>query len=278
MLTEAQIQARRFGIGGSDMPIILGLSTYKTPFTLYLEKIGTLECKQEMTDAQYWGHKHEPVIRDEFAKRHNLTIETPDTITHPTLKFMLANLDGFIPELNAVLEIKTCSEWRAKDWGDIGTDSIPLSYLIQVAHYCIVTNSSCAYIAALIGLSDYREFKYERDPVLENHIIEVAAKFWACVQNKTPPPPVNQYDLRLMFPKHHPDKIKKIDRPLHQKIASFTDTRSKIKQLNELEDKYKFDIMQFMGDAECLVDDEGEPIISWKANKKGSRMFLVKGV
>jgi hypothetical protein len=43
------------------------------------------------------------------------------------------------------------------------------------------------------------------------------------------------------------------------------------------EEQYKFNIMQFMQDAECLVDKEGRPIISWKANKRGSRTFLVKG-
>jgi len=274
MLTEAQRQLRQSGIGGSDMPIIMGVSSYKTPFQLYLEKTGPLP-ENETTEAQFWGHEMEPVIRKHFARKYNVDIETPDTIKHPEIDFLLANIDGYIPSLNAILEVKTSRASSA--WADRDNNPMVMQYLIQVAHYCIVTNASCAYIAILIGGNEYHEIKYERNNILETEIIKRAKEFWHCVQTKTPPAPTNQLDLRLMFPKHHPDKIKKIDPFLNQKISSFTDTRSKIKQLNELEDKYKFDIMQFMGDAECLVDDEGKPIISWKANKKGSRMFLVKG-
>jgi hypothetical protein len=32
-----------------------------------------------------------------------------------------------------------------------------------------------------------------------------------------------------------------------------------------------------MQDAECLVDETGKPILSWKADKRGSRRFLLKG-
>ena len=50
MITQQQREERKLGIGGSDMPIILGLSNYKTPYQLYLEKIGEAESTYEDTE------------------------------------------------------------------------------------------------------------------------------------------------------------------------------------------------------------------------------------
>lgn len=277
MITEQQRQERLSGIGGSDIPVILGLSSYKTPYQLYLEKIGHVEVDEEMTELQYWGHQLEGIVRDEFAKRNNVEVETRDTIIHPVHSFLRGNIDGFIPSLNAVLEVKCSSTFMSSEWGDDGSDTIPMQYLVQVAHYCILTNAKCAYLAVLIGGNNYREFQYNRDTALENHLIEEATKFWNCVETRTPPDPVNQHDLRLMFPKHDPEKTLKINNDIMEQLTVLGETKFKIKALSEIEDKYKFNIMQFMQDAECLVDNEGKPIVSWKANKRGSRTFLLKG-
>jgi putative phage-type endonuclease len=278
MITEQQRIDRRLGIGGSDMPIIMGLSSYKTPYQLYLEKIGQTEIKDEMTPYQYWGHQLEGIIRDEFAKRHNVSIETPDTLTHPIYPFLRGNIDGFIPDYNAVLEVKCSSSFMSHQWGEDGSDVIPMPYLVQVAHYCAVADADCAYIAVLIGGNDYREYKYTRDLELERHVIDSAKKFWDLVQNKTPPSATNQIDLKLMYPKHDPEKTKAIDPEVDRQLITLADTRFKIKQLSEVEEQYKFNIMQFMKDAECLVNESGQPIVTWKANKRGSRTFLMKGV
>lgn len=278
MITEQQREERKFGIGGSDMPIVLGLSNYKTPYQLYLEKIGEAESDSEMTPFQYWGHQLEGVIREEFAKRNNVVIETPDSCVHPVLDYLRGNVDGFIPEWNAVLEVKCSSGFMAHEWGEDGSDVIPMQYLVQVAHYCAVMNADCAYIAVLIGGNDYREFKYTRNFELESKVIDAAKKFWECVQTRTPPEPVNQIDLKLMYPKHDPEKTKTIAPEVAEQLTTLVDTRFKIKQLSEIEEKYKFNIMQFMKDAECLTDQSGRPIVSWKANKRGTRTFLMKGL
>lgn len=278
MITEQQRQERKLGIGGSDMPIILGLSSYKTPYQLYLEKIADNLEPDEQSEQQYWGHQLEGLIRDEFAKRNNVQVSVPETIIHPDYSFLRGNVDGFITSLNAVLEVKCSNQFMASEWGEDGSDVIPMPYLVQVAHYCAVSNADCAYIAVLIGGNDYREYKYTRDKALEEYIINAAKTFWKCVQTQTPPEPINQIDLRLMFPKHDPDKTLTINNDVAEQLTTLAETRFKIKELSQIEDRYKFNIMQFMQDAECLVDESGRPIVSWKSNKRGSRTFLLKGV
>jgi putative phage-type endonuclease len=278
MITQEQRNDRNLGIGGSDMPVILGLSQYKTPYQLYLEKIGEAQPVEEETQYQYWGNQLEGLLRDEFAKRNNVLVTTLDTVVHPEYAFLRGNLDGFIPEQNAVLEIKSSSQFMSTVWGVSGTDEIPMQYLVQVAFYCMLTNADCAHVAVLIGGNDYREYKYTRDLALEETILKAAKRFWNCVVTKTPPAPINQVDLRLMYPKHDPEKTVTISEAIKEELTILASTKMKIKEFSEIEDKHRFNIMQYMKDAECLADTDGNALATWKANKRGSRTFLVKGV
>jgi putative phage-type endonuclease len=182
MITEEQRKARMMGIGGSDMSIILGLSTYKTPYVLYLEKKGLIESAYKETEQQYWGNKLEGVIRQHFTATHNIDVHEPETLIHPLYDFLRANVDGYIPAWNAVLEIKCSDKYMRHEWGDADSDAIPMQYLCQVAHYCAVTNADKAIIAVLIGGNEYREFTYIRDLELEAKLIDAASTFWKAVQ------------------------------------------------------------------------------------------------
>lgn len=277
MITDEQREQRKLGIGGSDTPIILGLSNYKTPYQLYLEKKGILSTDdQEMSQFQYWGNRLENVIRDEFSDRNNVLIQTPDTLIHPFYDFMRANIDGYIVEWDAVLEIKCSSQFMSHEWGEDGSDYIPMAYLVQVAHYCSVTNAKEAHIAVLIGGHDYRQYKYVRDAELEKAIIQSASAFWESVQSDSPPPPVNQIDLKMMFPRHNSEKSINLSDDIQSHLKKLNDVKKKMKELQGIEEESRFNIMQHMKDAECLVDETGRPLITWKANKKGSRTFLCK--
>lgn len=277
MINDTQKKLRKEYIGGSDMPIILGLSNFKTPYQLWLEKTGKLSQNEPETTYQYWGSTLEPIIRQEFIKRNNVEVTQPDTIEHPLFNFIRANVDGFIPSLNAVLEIKTTSAYNAKEWGESGTDSIPLYYLVQVAHYCAVTNADYAYIAVLIGGSDYREYKYFRDFALELKLLDAAKVFWDCVQNNIEPDPINVFDLKMKYPDHIPEKSIKINNNVAIELKTLTNTKKKIKELTEIEEKCKFNLQSFMKDAEVLIDETGKMLASFRTNKRG-RTFLTKEV
>ena len=277
MITAEQKEQRKLGIGGSDSPIILGLSSYKTPYQLFLEKKGILATDDEMSPVQYWGNRLESVIREEFAIKNNVFVETPDTLVHPILDFMRANVDGYIPNWDAVLEVKCANSFMAQEWGEDGSDVIPMTYLIQVAHYCSVMNAKEAHIAVLIGGNDYRQYKYVRDLEIEKTIIESGSAFWDCVQKDIAPDPVNQVDLRMMYPRHSPDKSMPISNEIDNHLKKLFDVKKKMKELKEIEEESQFKLMQYMEDSECLIDETGRPLVTWKVNKRGARTFLIKG-
>lgn len=277
MLTEEQKTARMHSIGGSDIAIILGLSKYKTPYELYLEKKGLLSGDHDESSVQYWGNRLESVVRNEFALRNDVTVDTPDTITHPFYDYMRGNLDGFIAEHNAVLEIKCSTQFMAQEWGEQGSDTIPMSYLCQVAYYCALTNADKAYIAVLIGGHDYREFCYMRDTQLEFHVIKAAADFWECIQNDEPPATATIADCRLKFPSSNSGETVTITTEIKERLDKLRDLKKAQKSLDNNEEEMKMAIIEYMQNAEAIVDALGKPLVTYKSNKKGARSFLIKG-
>jgi predicted phage-related endonuclease len=56
MLTAEQLEARKAGIGGSDVASIVGISPWKTKHQLYLEKRGEIEEEQLTSEVIHFGN------------------------------------------------------------------------------------------------------------------------------------------------------------------------------------------------------------------------------
>lgn len=276
MLTDEQRLKRVNGIGASDTPIIMGYSSYKTPYQLYLEKTGIITPDDEVTELQYWGNMIEPLIIKRFEEENNVVITFPDTVSHPEYPFIFANLDGWIESERAVVEAKCVNSFQRKEWDMALTDGMPLVYLIQIAKQCLITDASRGYCPVLIGGNEYKQFIYERDPVLEEIILKSDIEFWNCIQNKIEPEPIRMSDCRLKFPMPSPEKISYATFKTDKALCELMNTKSQIKQLNEKEEDYKMHLMCHMGDAEYLMNNEGELLATWKATKKGNRVFNIK--
>lgn len=276
MLTDEQRAKRCEGIGASDTPIIMGYSSYKTPYQLYLEKTGALDCNDEITEQQYWGNALEPIIINRFAEENDVKITFPDTVYHPDYHYIFANLDGWIESENAIIEAKSANSFQRKEWDMALTDGIPLVYLIQVAKQCLITNATRGYCAVLIGGMEYKQFIYERDAVLEDLILKADIEFWKCVQNRTAPDSIATSDCRLKFPIPHPDKIAETNFRTSNALMGLMNVKASIKDLMQQEDRLKMEIMSHMGRAEYLMGQEGELVATWKATKKGTRVFNIK--
>jgi len=263
-------------IGGSDIPIILGLSSFKTPLQLWLEKTGQVTGDFQESEQIKWGRLLEKIIIQEFANRNNIEVEIEREIVHHKYFYLKGHLDGFLRNPKRVLEVKTVNQFQAGEWGLDLTDEIPLTYMCQVALYCSIVECDEAIIVVLIGGSQYREYIYKRDLDLENSILQKAHEFWEAITSLTPPLPINQQDINLMYPLHEAGKVKTLSFDAQFALADLHNARKNKKLAEAAENQYKFDLMKYMQDAEILADQDGRPLVTWKANKKGSRVFLVK--
>lgn len=96
---------RRLFVGGSDVPIILGLSKYKSQFELAKEKVGLAPQIFDGNEYTTFGQVMEPQIRD-YINTVNQTNFVPDTTINKE-KFIRGNCDGADYDEQLLLEIKT---------------------------------------------------------------------------------------------------------------------------------------------------------------------------
>lgn len=184
-LTAEQIERRKFGIGGSECAMALGLSKRKTALELYLEKRGEVVPEFEETEEQWWGRMLEPIVRQKYAERTGRVVRLPeDTLRHPEHEFMLAHVDG-VTDDGRGYEGKTA--FHSIGWGEEGTDEIPIDYLMQTQHYMVVTGLPVFDVASLIGRR-FALYEVKADAELQQMIIEGERDFIRRVREGDPPP------------------------------------------------------------------------------------------
>lgn len=178
-LTDAPVEsdgwreARRTRINGSEIAAVMGLSPFESAFSLWHRKAGNV-ADVESTEAMHWGNVLEPVVRDEWNRRHLLDgyhcLETGQW-RHVDRDWQGGSPDGLVwplivedeqaPPL-ALLEVKTTG--HRDGWGEPGTDEIPIHYRCQVLWYLDVFGVDVCHVAVLIAGSDYREYAVHYDP------------------------------------------------------------------------------------------------------------------
>jgi putative phage-type endonuclease len=254
--------------------VIAGMNQYKSPFALYLEKIGELQ-DDEQSEAAYWGNTLEEVVAAEFSKRTGLDIrERHELLQHDTYEFMLANLDREVicPERGiGILECKTASEYLKDEW--VG-ENIPDSYYLQVQHYLAVTGYSFAYIAVLIGGNKFVYKEVIRDDEVIEFLYKLESDFWNNHVIPKIPPPVDGSDsckdsLNKLY-KNSIDEMIEFSPDEMKLVEELRMVKSEIKLLEKRKDELENNIKFLLGDKQIGTYD-GIEIVTWKPNKNGRR-------
>jgi len=202
-------EERRRGIGSSDAAAVLGLSHWKSCLELYAEKIGLGDPEEDKPDWLYWGAKLEPVIAERYMEETGRTLIDPGRTFVQWSKeypFMCATIDREIWDdkrrLEGVLEIKTASGFKAKEW----TEEPPVEYQIQIQHQMIVTGCHWGSFAVLIGGQQFLWCDVEKNEKFCDYLIQQEWEFWKRVEAKDPPPPGDPAEsaheaLQRLYPK-----------------------------------------------------------------------------
>lgn len=267
MNREQWLADRRKGVGGSDAAAVLGLSKWKTPLDVYLDKRGEVADTPD-NEAMLWGRALEPVIRQQYAERTGRVVRVPDgIIQHPDHPFMLASLDGMTSD-RRVVEIKTAR--TGQDWGEIGSDEVPMAYLLQVQHYMAVTGYAVADIAVLIGGSDFRLYEVPADRELQDMLIAGEAEFWRHVKQGTPPDPISYADMQATFGRSSRAGTIEATPEVLAALETLKAIKEQIKAIEVSEETARAFVMKAMGEYDTLTY-QGATLATWKAAKPAMR-------
>lgn len=183
---KAWLEARRQGIGGSDIAVLLGISKWRTPFSLWQEKTSTAYVEDGPTSEEaHFGLVLEEVVAREFEERTGKKVRRCGMLRRDDAPWAIASVDRLVVGEDAGLECKTTAGWRSEDWLE---DRLPDAYFLQCQWYMYVTGFKRWYIACLIGGNHFVWKEVKRSDEDVEAMAEAAAKFWQenVVEKKLP--------------------------------------------------------------------------------------------
>lgn len=284
---EEFLARRRAGIGGSDVPAILGLSPWKTPLDVYLAKVEPERVEDTAGEPAYWGSVLEDVVAQEFALRTGAKIQRVNAqLRHPRIACMVANIDraivtpgsraridadGVLRGADGLLECKTTNAFKASDWGRDGDDeAIPTHYAAQAMAYLAVTGLPYCDFAVLIGGQRFLTKRLERDDALIAEIEARVAAWWADhVERRVPPPPQTADDVATLFPADNGETVEADE----QLLIAFNEAVALREQIERAEAdlEQRITAMKLAIGEASAIGINGRPIVTWKRAKDSSR-------
>jgi len=194
---------REMGIGGSDVAAILGLSPYRTPFDVWLEKtsdpafVGWAE-----SPAMRFGSLMEPVLAKVYEEdnpgakiilkggAHSEPIWHPNGICYAHIDGVIAGEPAAIsgPQ-NGIWEGKTA--WDDRGWRGRGGELVPpRHYEAQVRSYLAITGEPwCDVTVFFRQTATFEHCRVWANPEIDEGLMDISADFWRDhIQTNIPPP------------------------------------------------------------------------------------------
>ena len=291
LINQDFTQDRANYLGGSDIGALLGLNPYRSPLDLWQEKTGKALAKRESLPMRF-GSFAESFVASEYERATQARLlNYPQSLTHPQYPHFQAHIDRFVfPKSECplplepfsgntclashLLECKTANPFMQKDWGEPGSDQVPLSYLCQCAWYLAIAQVQRIDVAVLFGNADFRIYEINRDLALEKILLDKAAQFWQdYVLADLPPPPHSIADCHTLFPSSVPKKTILANAKSLNDLDALYACTTQIEELENKEAEIKQSLMQYLGDAEAL-EYEGQTLVTWKTPKPTVRWDL----
>lgn len=272
---------RRLGLGASEVAAAIGLSPWRSPIDVWLEKTGRTAQGPE-TDAMRWGSALEPIILDWYERETGRSVgfrqerrQVGDSPVWATLDGIALNMDGDgdkFCEWQRVVEAKSAS-W-SRGWGDPGTDRVPVYYLVQVQIQTLAASLPVADIPATIAGRPPVIYTVSADRGLQDALMEKALDFWRLVESDTPPEADSGAELRKLLDVLHPADTQAMRMATSEEAQIARDLRAQqriAKEADALVEWTSGRLKRLIGDAAGIEGDFGR--VTWKATKTSSRVF-----
>ncbi len=267
-LSEQEWLAERAkGIGGSDIGAILGVSSFATPISIWQSKRGASSAQTEDTAR---GHDLEDYVAKAFERAHACKVmpaSKPIYVDEENPIFR-ASIDRFFQDEEGNTGILECKTTRNR----VTAETLPNTWLMQVQWYMGVTKMDVAVIAWLGPYYDIDYHFIKRDDATIDSLRSIAKDFWdKYVVTGTPPPPVNQGELKLLNIRPASGKSIEATDSIRDALNKYDAVKGAIKELEKQEEELLFTIKNFIGDAESLSWN-GSALATYKANKDSMKL------
>lgn len=273
LAAEQKTDDRKLYIGGSDIAAVMGVSRWKTPLQLWAEKTGMVE-PEDLSDKEYveLGTELEDFVAKRFEKKSGLKVRrSPKRYIDKEYSFMSCQVDRLVTGTDDLLDCKTCSAWKEKEWGG---EEIPIEYILQLSWQLMITGRKIGYIAVLIGGQKFVWKQITNDKELFIKMRAAAINFWRMVEDRTPPAAEgadNAFMVNL-YPTAN-DTIKEASSDVNEAVGFLQQTKAEIIALEKTKDELEAKLKEIIGNSAGIRTPEFT--VKW-LNVKGSTYTVTK--
>lgn len=232
--TQEWLEWRRTRIGASEAAIVMGISPWKTPYRLWLEKTQRVSLPPP-SSAMSYGNRMEGAVREQVEQDFG-ELYIPTTVTHPDFDWMIASLDGLSGDGKTILEIKTCQLpvfLRAEK------GMHPDYYMAQVQQQLLCTPSAECVLVAYKHQDRLTVAEVVPDYELQERILKSASSFYYDHLLKDVPPECSskdyilihdniEYELAALEYKDKHAKVAAIKRELKEAEAALSECKDRL--------------------------------------------------
>lgn len=258
-------------VGGSEVAAVMGLSRWSSPLKVWSEKTGRVD-PFEGNEATELGTELEDFVAKKFARKTGKKIRQDNRdFTHKDYPYMRAHIDRWIIG-GEVLECKTCSAWKAKEWEG---EEIPNEYLLQLNWYLGLVGHEKGHIAVLIGGQSFKYKELDFSQELFDRQVEVVKDFWEnyVIPDKAPMAIATDKDTLVeLFPESRPDSLRKVEGEntefeymINQLAIDRLEGKNQIKEISKDVDLAENSLKQYIGEDEGI--ETGQFKATWKTQK-----------
>ncbi|MEN6525628.1 MAG: lambda-exonuclease family protein [Candidatus Polarisedimenticolia bacterium] len=190
----AWLAERRKHITGTDLGAILGVSRYRSPIDVWLDKTGRAEPDgdslakrrgRHLERANLAWYAEDEGVAIEYADPHELIVAPGCPLIAATLDARRACADDRRP-----VEAKSVAV-PGSEWGEAGSDRVPDAYLLQVTAQMLATSEQVADVTALMRGRERLTYTIALDRDLADMMQERAARWWRDHVERDVPPPID---------------------------------------------------------------------------------------
>ena len=268
------VKARMQGIGGSEAYAAANILTPEmeswatTQVELYYQKCGLVAVPDISDKASVqWGQWLESPVIDKINKETNYKL-IRDKKTHWSydFPFLYAHIDAYLQGntieafgkkyKSVIAEIKCPVTYSAKNYGEEGTNQVPVWTLMQCIHYLVVhKNVEAVFVFVQLPHEKLRHYVVKRDKKLIHSYVQAVCRFWAFVEEKRKNPDIaggphprtaNDYTLVNW---NHTDEFINMDPEGEQAWRRMEERKKEVKLFKELDKKDRIIVLQSIGRA-----------------------------
>jgi putative phage-type endonuclease len=266
------LATRRTGIGGSDAAAILGLSPWRSPMDVWMEKRGLVDedPNPERAFLMDLGARLEPVIAGLYEREtgRDVVIPAQGIFRHKKHPVLLGTPDRLVADTRIGVELKT-ENLFSDEFGDPGSAEVPIHYAIQCHHYMAIMDYSVWDVAVLHAGTRFGIYTLVRDAELEAAMVDTLLSWWDRHIVAGVPPDLDGTEawrnfLHTKFPKETLG-LKKLEASESELVANLALVRAYEKSFKEQKARLENQLKEIIGEHSGVTSEYGR--VTWKLTK-----------